>query len=1057
MEFRILGPVELWVAKEPCDLGSAKQRCLLAVLLLAAGRPVPADTLIDRVWGDSPPPEVRQSLHSDISNLRRRLRPAGEAVELRAVSHTYALEVDPQSVDLHRANTLHVQAASLAKSGEYEEASRLLHEAEGLWRAEPLAGLTGDWVERTRAALDSDYRAMVLDLVDIELKRGRHNEIAGRLLDLHGRYPFDEKFTERLLLAYYRCGRQTDAIGLYQETARRLKTETGVLPGPRLQELHRGIRSHDPSLRFVRHGRKPEDACLSPLPAPIPEFVGRAAELAALTDATAPGNGAIAITGMPAVGKTSLALKVAHELTGEYPEQIYLDLRAHDAERPPLTPAAALSELLRAVGVAPERIPPALGDRSRLWHNEMIGRRVLVVLDDAAGKEQVRPLLPASPDCQVLITSQNSLDGLEGVRRRHLPVLPVDDSVALFTRIAAPTAALPETNVVEAVRLCGRLPLFIRVAAKRLRDDQVSSLETLVEQLREMRDDTDDGRHAELIAPFELSYRGLTQRQRSVFRKLGLSPLADLTAENIASIADISEETAAQVLHELADLSLLTTVSSGRFRCHDLIRRYARMRAFREDTEQDRRRAIRRTLDDYLVRARHADRLLYPYHQRRVVTRLDRSPRPPRFDTAEKARSWITGEARNLASLVHYCADHELSTHAIDLADLIAGHFDAAGRWEEAMAIHTRALRIGQDLGLQSAVAQARLNLAVIRWRMGDTERAYRDAHRARSIYHEISDPGKEAAALDRLGLILWARSEYRLALAYFGEAQDIYREIGDTHGEADCLAHAGLTMLNTGRYEEAGRTFESALRIYRSLRDSRGEATVLNNIGDAKLLRGFYREATEYYRASQDIYKSVLGRRNEAILLINFGNVARYRGETRTALRYYREAVAEFSATGDRFNKANVLNNIGFALSADERYKEALGHHAHALSLAEEIDNTCEKVRAILGSADAEAGVGRYSRARDAYETAGGLARDIGDPNLEALALCGMANAAQHIGAADTARLYWRQAEDLFRQLGNPDALSSVQVRLQALDFTTRKPLRPVQPAGRTGENHVV
>jgi DNA-binding SARP family transcriptional activator len=1057
VEFRILGPVELWTAETEHDLGSAKQRCLLAALLLAAGRPVSAETLIERVWGESAPAEVRQSLHSDISHLRKRLRSVGDRVRLRAVSHTYVLDVDPQSVDLYRSNTLHLQGSSLAKSGEYTEASRLLHSAEALWRAEPLAGLTGTWVERTRAALDSDYRGLATELVDLNLKLGLHSEIVSFLLDLNGRYPLDEEFVARLMIAYYRCGRQTDAIGLYMETARRLKTEMGLQPGPRLQELHHGILAHDPSLRFSRDIRKADASRESTLPAAIPEFVGRSAELTALTGQARPRGGAIVISGMPGVGKTSLAVKVAHELTDDFPDaQIYLDLRAHDPERPPLAPAAALSALLLAVGVEPKRIPRALSDRARLWRDEMTGRRVLVVLDDASDREQVRPLLPASPDCQVVITSRCGLDGLDGVQRRRLPVLPLDEAATLFTRVAGEVLDLPAAQVIEVVRLCGRLPLPIRFAATRLRDRRTRSLEELIEQLREIGTGIEDGQPAELITGFGLSYRDLTERQRSVFRKLGISPVAEFTAANVAALVDTPPAAAGHVLSELTHHSLLVEVAPGRFRCHDLILRYARGRSIREDTEQDRRRAIGRTLDHYLTRAEHADRLLQPHRHRELLTRLDASKRSQIFGTTDEADEWFAAEWRNLSALVHYCADHEWNRHAIDLADLVARFFDVAGHWEEIKAIHRRALKIGLDLGLPSAVAQARLNLAIIQWRMGDSERAYKEALLARDGFRRIPDPAKEAAALDRLGLILWTLSDYRAALAFFGEAYDVYHEIGDRDGEADCLGHAGMSMLRTGRYREAIETFESALGIYRSLRDLRGEAVVLNNIGDAKLLLGYYREATGFYRASQQIYDSIGGRRNIAILLINFGDVARYRGDTRTALSLYRQAAAEFAATGDRFNEANVLNNIGLALSADDRFSESLGHHRRALAIAEEIGNTYEKTRAMLGSADAEAGSGRYSLAQDVYETARSLARDIGDPNLEALALCGLGEAARHLEGADAARIYWRQAENIFRQLGNPHALSSVHVRLQALDFAAPKPWRRFQLAGQTGENRV-
>jgi DNA-binding SARP family transcriptional activator/tetratricopeptide (TPR) repeat protein len=1059
VEFRVLGPVELWAAGKQCDLGSAKERCLLAVLLLAACRPVPAETLIDRVWGDRPPAEVWQSLRANVSRLRAALESAGvgEEVQLRGKSHTYTLEVDPEKVDFHRSRSLHVQAASILESGDRREAARLLYEADSLWRSEPLAGLTGDWVERMRVSMDGDYRAMVMELVDIELNLGRHTELIGFLLSLVNQYPLYEDIVAQLMLAYYRCGRQADALALFTTTKERLSAEIGVDPGPRLQELHGGILTHDSSLRFVRQGRTPRAARLDGLPASIPEFTGRVAEIEALTGTAGPRCGVITIAGMPGVGKTSLAIKAAHGLVDDFPDaQLYIDLRAHDAQRPPTEPAAALSALLQALGVPPMKIPQSLAEQSRLWRGELVGRRVLIVLDDAADSGQVRPLLPDTPDCQVIITSRCSLDGLPGASRHQLKVLSIDDAVSLFTRIADPDSRLAAAEVIEVIRLCGGLPLAIRLAAIRIRDHQVSSIGELKEQLRDARENMEGGQNTELTAAFALSYRDLDQRQRRVFRSLGLSPVREFRASNVAPLADMSISDTERALAELVDQNLLFKVASQRFRCHELIRHFAYSFSLREDSEKDRRRAVGRVLDHYLEKARSADRMLYPYGGASLGPKSAERSGPPAFETADEARDWMADEWRNLSYLVHYCAGHERNSHVIDLTEAIARFFDTAGHWEEARRIQQRALKAGQELEIKPAVAQARLNLAVIHWRTGHTRRAFQDARLARDLYRQTLDSVHEAAALDRMGLILWASSDYRAALAFFGEAGDIYREIGDKHGEADCLGHIGMGLLHTGRYLEAIDAFEEALRIFSRLNYSRGKANVLNNLGDAKLRLGYYREAVDLYNQCQEIYNSITGIRNTGILLINFGDVARYRGRTRAALELYRKALAGFAETGDRLNECNVLNNIGLTLTDDERFDEALGHHRRALSIARDIENVFEETRAILGTANAQIGVGRCAPAQSDYLTARGLARDIGDPYLEALALSGIAKAVQLTEGPDAARIYLRQARDLFGQLGDLPELAWVQVRLQALEFASSKRRRR-RLAGRTGENPIV
>jgi DNA-binding SARP family transcriptional activator/Tfp pilus assembly protein PilF len=1056
VEFRLLGPVEFWTAGKQHNLGFAKERSLLAVLLLAKGRPVTTEVLIDRVWGSAPPAEVAQSLQVDLSRLRRRLRSAtSKEMIRRASSHTYVLDVDPDDVDLFKSHNYRIQGLSMGDSGAYEESSRLLHQAESLWRGEPLAGLPGEWAEHTRVALRNDYRTLALELADVDLKLGRHSEMIGFLLGLVDRDPFDEAVIEKLMLAYYCSGRQVDAVNLYLAT-KELLSEDGLLPGPRLRDLHGRIVSHDPALRSVREPLK-GSAPTAPLPEVVSDFTGRSAELAALTRLGARRRGAISIVGMPGVGKTSLAIKVAHELAPEFPDaQVFIDLHAHDdRRRRPVDVATALSTLLRAIGVAPRRIPPSLAEQARLLRGELIGRRVLILLDDAENAEQIRPLLPDTPDCLTIVTSRRTLDGLPGVRRYELGVLSTDDAVELFTRIAGRQPSLSRSDAAEMAHLSEHLPLALRLAATRVRDRQVPSVDALIEEMRDVRDDAKDQPYPELSAAFRLSYRDLDRRQQYVFRMIGLSPVVELTAMNVSALAGIPLPAAKATIEQLAADNLLSPLSPGRFHCHDLVRLYARSRSKQEDAEQVRRQAVGRSLDHHLRLADHADRLMYPYRSR-MRGGPEGSPRET-FDGADEAEAWMVAEWRNLYHLVHYCAEHGHHSHAIRLADAAAGFLDAACQWQEARNIHQRALRIAKELELPQEVAQTRLNLAVVRWRLGDTRRALQDAHVARNIYRELDATEQEAMALDRIGLIMWSLSDFGGALAYFEEASERYRDVGHVHGEANCLAHKGISLLHTGRYHEAVATFEKTIGTYEELNDLRSQANALNNLGEVRLRFGDHREATRLFTRSKEIYDSICGKRNSAILLINFGNVARYLRETRAALDLYRRARKEFAEHGDRINEANVLNNIGFALTDDERFQEALGHHRAALEIAEGMENRYEEARAVLGRAEAEYGDGRYAQALDDYQASCRVAREIGDPYLEALALSGMAKVSEPTAGFDAARIYWRQARDILRQLGDVPELAEVQVRLQRVALLPPEARRRIELAGRTGEHGII
>lgn len=1028
MEFRVLGPVELWASGIRMDLGTAKERLLLAVLLLAEGRPVPVEALIDRVWGRRPPPEVRQTLQSDISRLRRRFRAYGVADTARLVTApgAYALEVPVENVDLFRSRELRKQAISRRRGGDTSGALDLLRDGVRLWRSEPLTGISGEWVDQTRTSLDSEYRTMAHERVEIELATGNHAEIITFLVDMIARDPLDESFVRQLMLAYYRCGRQADAIELHRTTARLLRQDAGAAPSPALQNLVQDIRRHAPSV--AAPPRPPAEPAPGPdrLPPSVPDFTGRAAELAALSAGIDAGDDVVVIEGMPSAGKTALAIKAAHDLADRFPGGcFFLRLHGHDAQHPPESPARALATLLELAGIAPLSVPKRTADRARSWQEVMEGRRALLILDDAAGEDQVRPLLPGTPGCHVIITSRRHLPGIQGGHHR-LGVLPPDDAVALFARIAGPEAAVAEDSVTEVAELCGGLPPAIRLAATRLRDGYVPSTETLAEELR--------GPHQDIFA---LSYRDLPPAHKRVLRRLGMSPVPELTVPVAAVLTGVPVHEVASILADFVDQYLIEETSPGRFRLHDLVRRFATDLPASEDPGFDARRAIGRTLDHYLLKADLADRALFPHYTRSEIIAADRSTPVEPFEDEEAAAAWLAAERTNFIRLVRYASEHEWNAHAIDYANAVARYLDySVSQWDDAETIHRRALNVALELELPRAVAQARFNLAVVQWRLGRVDEALANATKAEQFAHRVRDAGLRAAALDQVGLVAWSTSKYREALAYFGETLEIYEGCGDVRGKGECLNHIGMMVAEVGRYEEALSSFDDALAAFRSIGDQRGEAMTLNNLADTHLRRGYHRDAHALYQESRAIYQTLTARRHQAIVNNNLGEVARYRRRFDTALKHYGEALAEFSETGDLINKSNVLNNMGLALSGMEKFKEALARHRAAMAVAKTFNNTSEKIRAILGIADVHVGVGNFSAAAANYRTARKMARTIGDLHLEAKALSGTAHVTNLTKGHGAARIYWRQAYDLFSQLNIIPEIEAVRIRLDLLDL---------------------
>ena len=464
MRFRLLGPLSV----SGNVLAASRERTALAVMLLEPNRVVPVERLIDAVWGDRPPATARAQIHTCISRLRRELGAAASALSTDPAG--YRIVVSPDDLDT-LVFAAHVAAArSATAAGQLTQARQDLRAALELWRGPALAGIVGPVAESAAARLEEQRFAAWEDRVDIELRLGLERELVGDLTDLVQRYPLRERLRGQLMVALYRVGRQADALATYREGRARLADELGLDPGPELDQLHKRILDRDPTLSApltpTQHADRADAArCL---PRDIADFTGRDSAVERVLGAVVHDPGAtpvLAIDGMAGMGKTALAVHVGHRLAARYADaQLFVDLHGH-SDQAPLDPAAALSMLLRQVGVAPSRVPETLDERIALWRTELADRRALIVLDNAADATQVAPLLPNGPRCLTLVTSRRRLIGLDGALPVSLEVLPPDEAVALLGRVVGDRVAAEPAAAAEVVRLCGYLPLAIRLAA----------------------------------------------------------------------------------------------------------------------------------------------------------------------------------------------------------------------------------------------------------------------------------------------------------------------------------------------------------------------------------------------------------------------------------------------------------------------------------------------------------------------------------------------------------------------------------------------------------------
>jgi DNA-binding SARP family transcriptional activator len=534
MKFRILGPPELSGSGARDMKLSPQLWCVLASLLIARGKPVPVDSLVDHLWGWDSPPMAAATIRSYVSRINTLLAQGGIRVSGRAGG--YQLPADPQDVDLHRFRSLRRQAESVADSGDLGHAAVMLKQADDLWRGPAaLMGLSGEWASARRQALGEErYEAAKLR-IGFELDLGRQASILGEIRELSGEHPFDEEIARALMIALFRLGRQADALQVGRDISERF-AEAGIEPGPQLREVHLRILRGDAGLGITPAYRSPgQEGQPNTLPPEPQDFVGRTAEVERLT-AGCQGNAPLleVVTGMGGVGKSALAIHVAYHMTGRYPDaQLFVPFSGDGRGGA----AGVLHRLLRMLGVPAARIPAGTAERARLWQAEIAHRRAVVVLDDAPGPEQVRLIAPAAGDSLTIVTSRQQANW-PGERVLHLEPLGARDSVTLFQRTADLAPGQDADKVAAAASLCGGLPLAIRQQACRLREGDLADLDSLIGELTDVHSGHPDGTEAgrRIFSTFESTYRQLAAEDQRMFRLLGASPCADFGLDAAAAL-----------------------------------------------------------------------------------------------------------------------------------------------------------------------------------------------------------------------------------------------------------------------------------------------------------------------------------------------------------------------------------------------------------------------------------------------------------------------------------------------------------------------------------------
>ncbi|MEU1286174.1 BTAD domain-containing putative transcriptional regulator [Kitasatospora sp. NPDC005856] len=1003
MRFHLLGSVELSVNGEQLAIPSDKRRQLLAALAMDAGRPLSHTSLAYPLWGEDPPPSALTSLYSHVSHLRallRRAALASETTDLRGAptivtkSHTYTLRTDPLLIDWYLYLDLSEQAGLLAENGQDHQARTVLSRAASLWHGEPLAGLPGSWAQTTRTTMADRHFTTTLRRVEIDLRIGRFAELIPELTALREDRPTDERLAGHLMTALYAVGRQTDALAVYPAVARLLHAHFATEPGEQLSRLHQLILHGDPLPGAPARG----ETALATRPAAVPSedvpgrhrLIGREDDLRRVLPGpgTRLARGGVvtvsAILGMPGVGKTTLALHAADLMREHFPDgYVYLNLRAHVGNQPPLTPEAAGALLLRRLGVPASTIPLDADEVFALCAEALSSRRAVVVLDDAANAAQVRPLLPPAPSALILVTSRQRLTELPGTRPVFLDVLTVDDAVALFTAVVGSERSTDTGSIIEIVERCGHLPLAIEIAASRFKARPSWTLAHLARRLSRKNGRLGEIRtgSASIAQVFELSYRYLSPGQRSAFRLLALYPGPDFGVHAAAALLGRTIDETDEVLEALLNCHLLIEISPERYQLHDLLREFAVALGI----EQKQREAASRRLLDFALRtADRADHLLYPHRSR---TTLPEQSQPSdtavllsdiEMNSQESARSWLETEHAGLIALIAHAHHTGLAEHGSWLAHILAGHLDAEAYWGEAQDMHRAAVTHWRSQANDRQEARALIDLGATLANASRYEPAAEALERGLGLARAEGDLDAAANALNLLGRLRWSQSRLREALAIQREVLAIREKQDDQWNVARCLANMGILHRSLGDSESALTAYSSALPLARTFNDRVLELRILNNLGELHLSAGRNEIARGIFELILKIDDAAMSQLDLSVVRTNLAETLVIPDELETAISLYRSALTTFREVGSVRHEADSLNGLGQALLAAGRHQEAQHSHALALRLARSIGAAREQAAAMRCLGLYEAAVGNPTAALAHLTAAVALAEQV-------------------------------------------------------------------------------
>ncbi|WP_020666900.1 BTAD domain-containing putative transcriptional regulator [Amycolatopsis nigrescens] len=944
-----MGPLEVTVAGRAVPLGGPKPRMLLAALLMQPNVAVSTDQLIEVLWPSSTPRSASANVRTYVHSLRRRLaESAAELAErIQSRSSGYILTAAPGELDLAVFEDLVATAQRALSENDPKTALALLDDADRLWRGDVLEDLPHSHIWGSTLARLSELRLSVQEQrLKIRIELGEHHDAVVELRGLLAAHPLREELWQQLILALEAGGRKAEALQAYGQVERILRDELDAQPGPELRRLRAGLAGTGPT----KAPPKPPSAFpVCQLPLDLPDFTGRDDLVADLVDRLRNRRdcdqpAVLVLSGAPGVGKSAMAVRVAHAVRAEFPDgQLHLDLGGTSVA--PRTPMDVLPELLRALGVPDAGMPRGLAERAALLRSRLARRRLCLVFDDAANAAQVRPLLPGSGGCAVLVTSRARMPDLAGARPVDVDVLPAAEAERLLAGIVGAGRTAAEPDSAEAIlRCCGYLPLAIRVVGAKLTHRPGWTLRVLAERLRDEHRRLDELRVGDLAvrASVTLSYDQLPPDAARAFRGLGALGPVQFPGWVVAALLD--RPSAEDVLDVLVDAHLVELVGSDgcgqpRYRLHDLLRCYAAEQAARDD-QAEHRDAQRRVIEGYLAMAITAGERM-PIHFFGVVAVDGRDelwcPERPDELAAEPA-DWFEAERRTAVDLVDLAAREGFDALAWRLTTAFTPYFDLRGHHEDWHHTHAVAVAAaGRTADLRGKAILLR-NLGQVHIYQDDYVKALTAFEESRRLFGLVADDRGAATALAGLATALRFQGEHERSLDHCYQALSLFIRVGDQHGEAVARIGVGAARLAQGCYSSAGRWFTEAYQLAAAIGDRHREAHALKRLAMLHQHRGNLAAAREDVDRAIAIFNELGDDHCVGYAHQHLGELYLCSGELAHARLLLVNSLSVHRRNGDRRSEAEVAERLGELHDALGQADRSRGYYERAMAIWREL-----------------------------------------------------------------------------------------------------------------------